>query len=531
MTASEYPVRHPGPGLGRLGARLRARELPADIWILLALLAVAAVIRLLVIDNQSFWADEALTAYETHLGFGPMLHTVAHIETTPPLYFVAIWLWAHVFGSGEVALRLPSTLAGIALVPIAFLSARELVSRWAGVLAGAFVAVNPFLIWYSQEARAYMLLAALTGASFLWFIRARQDPSRRNLVWWAACSALAVMTHFFAGFLIAPEAIWLLYVSRKRAVIVAVGVVTAVQLAMLPLALIDTSHQAGWIARVPRLSRISTMATEWAASLLTRRVAMREGLVGGAIFLAVVAALIVFGGDRRTRSGAKVAAVLVGFVWLAPLALGIAGHDYFLSRNEIPAFVPLATVVAAACTAPRTRVLGAALAIALLAGFSFATLRVQTHPELERPDWRQVARALGPTSVPRVVLVADGTTADPLKIYMPHVNWVQPQSRRVMIDEVDVVGAIKRLPLAINRPSVATASLGPPPRVGSPVPRKVAPPGARLIARFRVDNWILARFALRHPIRVSIHELIGRAPLYFLRTPRVLLLFFQQPGR
>ena len=56
-------------------------------------------------------------------GFGAMLHTVAHIETTPPLYFVLIWAWAHVFGSGEVALRSFSTLAGIALVPIAFLSA------------------------------------------------------------------------------------------------------------------------------------------------------------------------------------------------------------------------------------------------------------------------------------------------------------------------------------------------------------------------------------------------------------------------
>jgi mannosyltransferase len=531
VSTSEYQARRLGPRVPRLDAPAGARDVPADLWILLALVAVAAVIRFLVIDNQSFWTDEALTAYETHLGFGPMLHTVAHIETTPPLYFVVIWAWAHIFGSGEVALRSFSTLAGIALVPIAFLSARELVSRWAGVLAAAFVAVNPFLIWYSQEARAYMLLAALTGASFLWFIRARRDPSVRNLAWWAICSALAVMTHFFAGFLVAPEALWLLCLSRRRAVIVSVGIVTAAQLAMLPLALIDTSHAAGWIARVPRLNRIATMSIEWAASLLTRRVTVGEGLLGGAIFIAVVAALIVIGGDRRTRSGAKVAAALVGFVWLAPLALGIAGHDYFLSRNEIPAFVPLAVVVAAACVAPRARVLGAALAIGLLVLFSFATLRVQTHPELQRPDWRAVARALGPTTVPRVVYVADGTTADPLKIYMPNVNWVQPQSPLVRIDEVDIVGTIKRLPLAINRAPTATPSLLAPHRVGSPVPRTVAPRGASLLARFRVDNWILARFVLRHPLRVSIHELIPKAPHYFLRTPRSLLLFFQQPGR
>ncbi len=93
------------------------------------LIAVAAVIRILTIDNQSFWTDEALTAYEAHLPFGEMIHTVQHVETTPPLYFVLVWCWAKLFGTSEVALRSISTLAGIALVPIAYLSARELASR------------------------------------------------------------------------------------------------------------------------------------------------------------------------------------------------------------------------------------------------------------------------------------------------------------------------------------------------------------------------------------------------------------------
>ena len=107
--------------------------------------------------------DEALTAYEAQLPFGAMIHTVVHVETTPPLYFVLIWAWAHLFGTGEVALRSVSLLAGVALVPIAYLSARDLVNVRAGVVAAALVTFNPFLIWYSQEARAYMLLAALSA--------------------------------------------------------------------------------------------------------------------------------------------------------------------------------------------------------------------------------------------------------------------------------------------------------------------------------------------------------------------------------
>jgi hypothetical protein len=178
-------------------------------------------------------------------------------------------------------------------------------------------------------------------------------------------------------------------------------------------------------------------------------------------------------------------------------------------------------------------VLGGALALALLAMFSIAAIRVQTHPYLQRPNWRNVAHSLGPTSVPRAILAADGTTADALKIYLPNVTWVQLHSRRFVIDEVDVVGATKRLPLIPTRRQLAAAALrGGRLRTptGSPVPRVIAPPGATLLMRRRVNNWIVARFALAHPIRVSINQLLVLAPRFFLRTPQSLLVFTQRSG-
>jgi mannosyltransferase len=463
------------------------------------------------------------------------------VETSPPLYFVLIWGWAKVFGTGEVALRSLSTLAGIALVPIAYLSARELISRWAGVIAAALVTVNPFLIWYSQEARAYMLLALLSGASFWWFVRARSDPSRRNLAWWVVCSSAAVMTHFFAGFVVGPEALWLLWVARTRMTALAVGFVAAAQLAMLPFAVGDTSasHGVGWIAAIPRVNRIATTAVEWAGSNIYRRSTIAEGLVGGATLIAIVAVLLLVGGDRQTRQAAKVAGTITAFAFVAPLALGLVGQDYFLARNEIPAFIPLTTVVAAACVAPRTRWLGGALAVALLVLFSITAVDVQSHPYLERPDWRNVARALGPATVPRAILAADGTTADPLKIYLTGVTWSQPRDRLRLIEEVDVVGATKRLRLAAAAPRQgATATSNAPvlggasvTAVGSPVPRSVSPPGARLLSRFRVDNWIVARFGLTRPERVNVDDLRTRAGEFFRRAPVSLLIFVQPPER
>lgn len=534
MSTSGYQAaRFGGPRLPRLRLLARGRSLSVDEGAVVAIIVLAVVIRLVTIDNQSFWADEALTAYEAHLPFGAMLNTVAHVETTPPLYFVLVWIWAKLFGTGAIALRSISTLAGIALVPIAYLSARELVSRYAGVLAAAFVAINPFLIWFSQEARAYMLLAALSGAGFLWFARARVEPSRRNLTWWLALSALALTTHFFAGFAVAPEAIWLLWKWRNRAVAVAVVTVGAVQLAMVPFALIDTTHGTGWISRVPRLHRVGMAALEWGISVIYRRSTILEGLLGAAALTVAVLLLLGLAGDQRTREGARVGALIGGFVILAPLALGLVGQDYFLARNVIPAFVPLVTTVAAACVAPRVRILGGALALALLTMFSVAAIVVQTHPYLQRPDWAQVARSLGPATIPRAILAADGTTADPLKIYLPDVSWVQAHGSKRLIGEIDVVGATKRLALMSNPPSVNAALLEPRPRVGTgaALPRSGAPSGTTLLTRRRVDNWIVARFALAHPQRLSIDDLNQIAHRFFRHPPRALLVFMQRPGR
>ena len=539
MSISDYSTRRfGGPVPPWLRDAETARPIPAEVWITGALVVIAAVIRIIVLGDQSFWQDEALTAYEAQLPLGAMINTVVHVETTPPLYFVLIWAWAHVFGNGELALRSVSMLAGVALVPISYLAARDLVSPRAGVFAAAFVTFNPFLIWYSQEARAYMLLAALCGASFLWFVRSRRDPSARNLVWWAVWSSLALMTHFFAGFLVAPEALWLLWVAGSRRAGAglrvagsAVGVVALVQVAMAPFALIDTGHGVGWIAHAPREVRLSQAISEWGVSILYRRTTVNQGLLGGAALLAIAAVLLMAGGDRRTRRGAAVAGSLAAFVWVAPLVLGLLGHDYFLSRNVIPAVVPFAVVLAAACAAPRSRAFGAALAVALIAVFAYATIQVQTKSYLQRPDWRAVAHALGPATVPRAILAANGQTATPLKIYLWHVSWVQPPSREVRIGEIDVVGDIKRLPLRPIRiflPKQQPVWYRP---VASPVPRSVNVAGARLVDRFRVDNWIVARYMLYSQKGLSVKQLLALAPRYFRRTPEAMLVFFQPRGR
>ena len=175
--------------------------------------------------------------------------------------------------------------------------------------------------------------------------------------------------------------------------------------------------------------------------------------------------------------------------------------------------------------------LGGLLAVVLVAMFACATVRVQTKAYLQRPDWRGVAHALGPATMPRAIIAANGFTADPLKIYLPRASWVQAQSQKVWVQEIDVVGDRKQLPL---RPVRIVLPKQPPiwySARGAPTPALAGPGGTRLLDRFVVRGWIIGRFVLDRPRRLSVRQLIALAPEYFHRTPNALLIFFQRAER
>ena len=130
-----------------------------------------------------------------------------------------------VLGTGVVALRLLSALAGVALVGVGWAIGTELGSRRTAAMLAAILALNPLMVWYSQEARAYELYALLAAVSLLCFLRAFRAPRGTALALWSLSSVLALLTHYFAVFLLVPEALALLLRvrpsrasgSRKRA--------------------------------------------------------------------------------------------------------------------------------------------------------------------------------------------------------------------------------------------------------------------------------------------------------------------------
>jgi hypothetical protein len=343
------------------------------------------------------------------------------------------------------------------------------------------------MIWYSQEAREYMLLALLSGGSLLFFARAWRRSDMPDVGWWALLSMLAILTHFFAGFLIVPEALILLWRVRTRITIAAVLAVASVQAALLPLAIADTSHPIGWITGLPLSSRIQQVPVTFALNTLYRSSLLSYGLLAGAIVLSVVIFLIVSGAGRRELQGAGVASALAAAVLVLPLLAAVAGHDFFIARALIPAWVPLAVALGAACTARRWPIPGAALAVVLLGGFVYGTIKINGDHRYQRPDWRRVAVALGAASRTRAVIAYDGALAtDPLKLYLARVRWQQPTGP-VTVSEVDVIASPWQ------------------------APRAPLPAGVHLLARNTLPGFVVARFAIDGGWRATPASLAARA--------------------
>jgi 4-amino-4-deoxy-L-arabinose transferase-like glycosyltransferase len=330
-----------------------ARALPRW-WPLAALTILAAALRLSTLGLQSFWYDEAFTpVHVLHPSLSATLHSVVHTENSPPLWYMLAWLFERAFGDGEVALRLPSALAGIATVPVAWGIGRELAGRRVAIACAALVACGPLFVWYSQEARVYGLFVLTASLAFLCFLRLLREPSSRGRVAaFALTGALALLTHYFAVFLLAPMCLWLLWEAELRRVAwPAVAGIALVGVALVPLVSAQGGHGTQWIGRWPFSERLVAIPQYYLTG------ASGEPLGHGVELLLALpllaATTIGLARIREEARGAALAALVAAGGVLLPIVLVALGADYLAPRNLVAAMIPVTALIAVLGASPR----------------------------------------------------------------------------------------------------------------------------------------------------------------------------------
>ena len=476
----------------------RAGSVSAPVVVAVATLTVlAAVLRFYRLGHQGFWFDEANTVLLVHLSPGKMLGLIPQSESTPPLYYCIAWVWARIFGYGEVGLRSLSALAGVLVVPVAYGAGASLISRRAGVIAAALAAFNPLLIWYSQEARSYELLILFSALSLLAFATLLGRPAPRAAAAWVIASALALATHYYAILIVVPEAVWLLVVHRRRRPVqVSIGLVALCGLALIPLALSQNgTGRSSWIHHAPLARRLKEVVPQFVIGFGSPAYGVLEPV---AVALAVFGLLLLaVRTERFERRGALLAGGLALSGLVLDLVLVAAGIDDLLTRNVLALWLPAALLVTGGFATSRARLVGGLGAAALCVVGIVAAVGVARDRNLQRPDWRPVARLLGPLphSGQRLILVQHYRDLLPVSLYVPDLKFMR--GRGATASEVDVV--------SFTSPASAgfcwwgsACNLWP-----SQMQASYSIPGFTAVSRARADQFTVLRLRANRPVFVS----------------------------
>ncbi|MCS7221619.1 MAG: glycosyltransferase family 39 protein [Anaerolineae bacterium] len=178
---------------------------PLSVVFLLAL-----ALRLFQLTYHSLWFDEAMSAYWASRPAAEIVRVGLGLtqDKHPPVYYLLLRAWTLTFGSDDAAVRSLGALMGALAVFPVYALASQWRGRVAGGLAALFLALNPFLVWYSQEARMFMP-AAMLALVGLWGLTRAVDEG----TWWAwavfvAATLAGIYAYLFNALLLPVAGLW-----------------------------------------------------------------------------------------------------------------------------------------------------------------------------------------------------------------------------------------------------------------------------------------------------------------------------------
>lgn len=227
----------------------RARQ-----WPLVGVVALAATSFAWQLGSSSLFVDEVLSWHPAMLSLHGVYQNVHDIEISPPGYYLLLHEWIYHIGSQlEWVMRLPSVLAGIALVAVIYWLATLVADRRTAWLASLGAATSSSVLGFAQEARAYIfaMLFVTLGTAALVEAR-RRDRGRARILWLlVACLAAigAFWTHYTANLVLVPVLAWFAWrpgvSSQGRVAVPLLCMVVEVPLAPLLSYQLGQGHEAG----------------------------------------------------------------------------------------------------------------------------------------------------------------------------------------------------------------------------------------------------------------------------------------------
>ena len=195
-----------------------------SITLVVVIAGFAAAIRVAGLAREPLFVDEAYSARYSADTFDRMLDLTAK-DTHPPLYYLGLAGWRGIFGDSVPALRSFGVLWSlIGLAALALLTQQLVGDREVVIAVVVAAVVHPLDVHFSQTARMYSQLAALsTLAAWIlwrWMISSSDEKPGKAPLWAAAYAAAAIAllyTHYLGSVILVAQGVFgMTYFARNR---------------------------------------------------------------------------------------------------------------------------------------------------------------------------------------------------------------------------------------------------------------------------------------------------------------------------
>lgn len=176
---------------------------------MIVLILILGLLLRLVNINQSLWLDEATSIVVARdFSFSEILTKFSPGDFHPPLYYLILKIWMSLVGSSEVAARSLSVIFSLGTILYIYILGKRLFRHAVGTLAALLLATAPLHIYYSQEARMYMLVTLLAMIVAYFVIK-------RNFFGLTLSSVALLYTDYLPVFLLGSFFVYFLIYDRK----------------------------------------------------------------------------------------------------------------------------------------------------------------------------------------------------------------------------------------------------------------------------------------------------------------------------
>lgn len=168
-----------------------------EYTILAGIMLLGSALRAFQLGFQCMWTEELYTLNLTRLSHHEIVSQVMAHDFNPPLFYLmaALSKWAFV---SDVAIRYPSMLCGVLLIPVMYLIGKQYKDGFTGLFTAGFTAVLYPLIYYSQFGRAYEACVFFFAITFLFYLKLSADWKVEYAMFMGLFGSITILLHLFA---------------------------------------------------------------------------------------------------------------------------------------------------------------------------------------------------------------------------------------------------------------------------------------------------------------------------------------------